>query len=99
MPKDYGDNLSSYQHLSWLGNTTGTVLVKSNPARLTGIFVGQIGTLPAITIYDATKTATGTVIGTFVPTANTLYAFPDNITFTNGIYISGGTCNLTILYC
>jgi len=79
---------------------SATTIIKTQAAKLKGIFVSSASATPTIVVYDAqTATTTVKVIDTFTPVSATNYSFFDGISAEHGLYIViGGTVSCTVYY-
>lgn len=78
-----------------------TAVIKPAAGKLRSIFVSAATSTPTITVYDSSVVtgAAGAILGTFTPTAATVYNFFDGIYANNGIRVEiGGTVKYTVVY-
>jgi hypothetical protein len=78
-------------------NTTASVLVRTGPAALLGVFVAAASATPTIKVWDNTSAAGSVVVNTFTPVAGTYYPIPARVG--TGIYITiSGTVDCTVFW-
>lgn len=80
-------------------NITASALLKTGAGTVSGFIVNS-NTSGTLKLWDNTSAATTVITNTYTfPAGSSVVKFPDEITFTTGLYATiGGTADVTIVY-